>query len=145
MIIAIFPRSPEGFLFRARVLQPLAAFSLSIRAGETVAIVGHTGAGKSTLGKLIARFYEFQGGAIRIDGADIRSFDLTEYRRQLGIVPQLPFLFSGTVADNIRYARPGLSDDEVQQIARSIGGGDWLAALPQGVATDVGEAGTVEE
>jgi ABC-type multidrug transport system fused ATPase/permease subunit len=116
-------------------------FDLSIKAGETVAIVGHTGGGKSTLGKLIARFYEFQGGDILIDGQDIRSFDLTAYRQQLGIVPQLPFLFSGTVAENIRYARPGLSDDEVAQIARSIGGGDWLAALPQGVGTDVGEAG----
>ncbi len=119
----------------------LDAFSLTIAAGETVAIVGHTGAGKSTLGKLIARFYEFQGGAILIDGQDIRSFDLTAYRRQLGIVPQLPFLFSGTVADNIRYARPSLSDNEVEQIARSIGTGDWLAALPDGLATDVGEAG----
>jgi ATP-binding cassette subfamily B protein len=119
----------------------LAGFNLTIPAGETVAIVGHTGAGKSTLGKLIARFYEFQGGAIRIDGQDIRDFDLTAYRRQLGIVPQLPFLFSGTVADNIRYARPELTDAEVEQIARSIGGGDWLAALPQGILTDVGEAG----
>ncbi len=116
-------------------------FTLTIPAGETVAIVGHTGAGKSTLGKLIARFYEFQSGEILIDGHDIRSFDLTAYRRQLGIVPQLPFLFSGTVADNIRYARPDLDDAAVEQIARSIGNGDWLDALPQGVATDVGEAG----
>jgi len=119
----------------------LEGFNLTIRAGETVAIVGHTGAGKSTLGKLIARFYEFQGGKILIDGKDIRSFDLEKYRRQLGIVPQSPFLFSGTVAENIRYAHPSLIDADVEQIARSIGGGDWLFALPDGLATDVGEAG----
>ena len=82
-------------------------FNLTIPAGETVAFVGHTGAGKSSLGKLVARFYEFQDGALLIDGQDIRSFDLASYRRRLGIVPQTPFLFSGTVADNIRYARAG--------------------------------------
>src|SRR5699024_1092499 len=74
-------------------------FNLTIPAGETLAIVGHTGAGKSTLSKLITRFYEFQDGQLLIDGMDIRSFNLPEYRKQLGIVPQSPFLFSGTVAD----------------------------------------------
>ncbi len=81
-------------------------FSLTIEAGETVAFVGHTGAGKSTLGRLVARFYEFEDGELLIDGHDIRSFNLPSYRRQLGVVPQSPFLFSGTIADNIRYARP---------------------------------------
>src|SRR5260221_4828363 len=84
----------------------LTDFSLTIPAGQTVAFVGHTGAGKSSLAKLIARFYEFQGGQLLIDGQDIRTFDLGSYRRHLGIVPQVPFLFSGTVAENIRYARP---------------------------------------
>lgn len=116
-------------------------FNLTIKAGETVAIVGHTGAGKSTLGKLIARFYEFQGGELLIDGQDIRSFDLAAYRRQLGIVPQVPFLFSGTVADNIRYAQPDASDAEVEAIAHRVGNGDWIAALPDGLQTNVGEAG----
>ena len=74
----------------------LAGFNLTIQAGETVAIVGHTGAGKSSLARLVARFYEFQGGQLLIDGHDIRSFDLQSYHRQLGIVPQIPFLFSGT-------------------------------------------------
>lgn len=116
-------------------------FNLSIEAGETIAFVGHTGAGKSSIGKLIARFYEFQGGSILIDGQDIRTFNLHDYHRQLGIVPQLPFLFSGTVADNIRYGRPEASMEEVEQVALRIGGGDWLEALPEGLATKVGETG----
>jgi ABC-type multidrug transport system fused ATPase/permease subunit len=119
----------------------LSRFKLTIPAGQTVALVGHTGAGKSTLGKLVARFYEFQSGQILIDGRDIRTFDLRAYRRQLGIVPQLPFLFSGTVRDNIRYARPGAGDAEVEEVARQVGGGDWLDALPQGLDTEVGEEG----
>jgi ATP-binding cassette subfamily B protein len=116
-------------------------FNLTIQAGETIAIVGHTGAGKSSLAKLVARFYEFQRGQLLIDGQDIRSFDLRAYHRQLGIVPQVPFLFSGTVADNIRYARPEASDAEVERVAQQIGGGDWLEALPEGLNTLVGEAG----
>jgi ABC-type multidrug transport system fused ATPase/permease subunit len=119
----------------------LAGFNLTIREGETVALVGHTGAGKSSLGKLIARFYESQGGQIVIDGQDIRSFDLHAYHKQLGIVPQMPFLFSGTVADNIRYARPEASDEQVAAVAQQIGRGDWLEALPQGLQTEVGEEG----
>ena len=119
----------------------LSGFSLTIPAGQTVALVGHTGAGKSSLAKLIARFYEFQGGKLLIDGQDIRSFDLADYRRRLGIVSQTPFLFSGTVADNIRYARPDAGDAEVEAVARSIGGGDWLDALQDGLQTEVGEAG----
>jgi ATP-binding cassette subfamily B protein len=121
--------------------QVLCEFSLHIAPGESVALVGHTGAGKSSIAKLIARFYEFQGGAIRIDGQDIRTFDLQSYRRRLGIVSQTPFLFAGTVADNIRYARPDLSDGEIETVARSIGRGEWLEALPEGLQTDVGERG----
>lgn len=119
----------------------LAGFNMTIRAGETVALVGHTGAGKSSLGKLVARFYEFQGGQILIDDHDIRTFDLHAYHRQLGMVPQVPFLFSGTVADNIRYARPETSDEEVVAVAQRIGWGDWLEALPEGLNTEVGEEG----
>lgn len=119
----------------------LADFNLTIRAGETVALVGHTGAGKSSLGKLVARFYEFQGGQLLIDGCDIRTFNLQEYHRHLGVVPQVPFLFSGTVAANIRYARLDASDEEVAAVAQRIGGGDWLEALPAGLQTAVGEEG----
>src|SRR5699024_3583663 len=110
-------------------------------AGQMIAFVGHTGAGKSTIGKLITRFYEFQGGDILIDGTDIRAFDLPAYRGQLGIVPQVPFLFSGTVAENIRYPKPDASDEEVLRVARLVADGDWLDALQDGLATDVGEFG----
>jgi ATP-binding cassette, subfamily B, bacterial len=127
-----------GYVPEQRVLD---GFSLTIPAGETLAIVGHTGAGKSTLGRLITRFYEYQGGDLLIDGMDIRTFDLPAYRRQLGIVPQSPFLFSGTVADNIRYPKPDATDDEVAAAARSVGNGDWIAVLPDGLATEVGEYG----
>jgi ATP-binding cassette subfamily B protein len=116
-------------------------FSLTIPAGETLAIVGHTGAGKSSLVKLIMRFYEFQGGRLLVDGRDIRTFNLSDYRRQLGLVPQAPFLFSGTVAENIRYGRPDASDAEVAAVARQLGDGSWLDDLPQGINTDVGERG----
>ena len=116
-------------------------FSLDIRAGETVALVGHTGAGKSSIGKLIMRFYEFQGGELLIDGRDVRRLDLGQYRRQIGLVPQEPFLFSGSVADNVRYGRPEAGDDDVLHAARAISGGEWLAALPAGLQTDVGERG----
>ncbi len=119
----------------------LSNFNLMIAAGETLALVGHTGAGKSSLGKLVARFYEFQNGQLLIDDQDIRTFDLPSYRRQLGIVPQTPFLFSGTVADNIRYALPEATDEMVQRVAQQIGQGDWLDALPNGLQTEVREGG----
>ncbi len=116
-------------------------FSLDIRAGETVALVGHTGAGKSSIGKLITRFYEFQGGEILLDSRNIRSLDLGQYRLQIGLVPQEPFLFAGTVADNIRYGRPEATDEDVAGAARAVSGGEWLASLPLGLWTDVGERG----
>src|SRR3990172_4282642 len=119
----------------------LEKFNLHIKPGETVALVGHTGAGKSSIAKLIARFYEFQTGRLRIDGRDIRTFDLRDYRKQLGIVSQVPFLFSGTVLDNIRYARPEVSEAEVEALARQIWEGEWLETLPDGLQTDVGQRG----
>lgn len=116
-------------------------FNLTIQSGETLALVGHTGAGKSSIAKLIARFYEFQQGRLLIDGRDIRTFDLAQYRRQLGIVSQVPFLFSGTVADNIHYAAPGVPTEEILRLAKKIGDGEWLDALPNGLQTEVGERG----
>ena len=119
----------------------LTHFNLLIQPGETLALVGHTGAGKSSIAKLIARFYEYQQGRLLIDGHDIRTFDLSQYRKQLGIVSQVPFLFSGTVADNIRYAAPNVTDAEVLDMARTIGDGEWLETLPNGIQTEVGERG----
>lgn len=116
-------------------------FSLHIRPKETLALVGHTGAGKSSVARLTARFYEFQGGEIRIDGRDIRRLDLHQYRRHIGVVPQEPYLFSGTVLENIRYGLPGATDDQVCAAAMRISNGDWLADLPDGLNTDVGERG----
>jgi ATP-binding cassette subfamily B protein len=119
----------------------LTDFSLHVQPGENLALVGHTGAGKSSIAKLIARFYEFQGGELLLDGENIRSFDLSAYRRQLGIVSQVPFLFSGTVADNIRYAVPNASEEEMLTLAKRIGEGEWLETLPDGLNSQVGERG----
>jgi ATP-binding cassette subfamily B protein len=134
----------ENVAFRYAENEPiLSEFSLDIHPGENLAIVGHTGAGKSSLARLIARFYEFQSGRILIDGADIRTFNLQQYRRQLGIVSQAPFLFSGTVAENIRYACPDVGNEEILSMARRIGDGEWLETLPAGLDTLVGERGTM--
>jgi ATP-binding cassette subfamily B protein len=117
-------------------------FNLHIQPGETIALVGHTGAGKSSIAKLIARFYEFQEGRVLIDGQDIRSLDLESYRSQLGIVSQIPFLFSGTVAENICYAcRGDRQTEDIHELALQIGNGEWLNALPKGLQTEVGERG----
>jgi ATP-binding cassette subfamily B protein len=121
--------------------QVLNGFSVHIRPGESVALVGHTGAGKSSIVKLIGRFYEFQEGQIRIDGQDIRALDLPDYRRQLGVVTQVPFLFAGTVAENIRYATPDATDEAIESAARQIGDGEWLETLPDGIHSQVGERG----
>ncbi len=132
----------ENLNFRYTDKEPiLTDFDLCIHPGENLALVGHTGAGKSSIAKLVARFYEFQSGQLTIDGHDIRTFDLTQYRRQLGIVSQVPFLFSGTVADNIRYAAPEVRDAEMREMANRIGEGEWLETLPDGLYTEVGERG----
>lgn len=116
-------------------------FNLHIRPGESLALVGHTGAGKSSIAKLVARFYEFQSGELHIDGQDIRSFELGAYRSQLGIVSQTPFLFAGSVLENIRYARPEMPEDEILALAQQIGEGEWLQTLTDGLQTQVGERG----
>jgi len=132
----------EHLSFRYNPSEPvLENFDLHIHPGETVALVGHTGAGKSSIVKLVARFYEFQQGRILIDGHDIRSFDLGSYRCQLGIVSQIPFLFSGTVYENIQYSCSGATEEEITRIAGQFGGGEWIETLPEGLNTQVGERG----
>ena len=132
----------ENVSFRYSREEPvLQDFNLQIHPGENIALVGHTGAGKSSIAKLIARFYEFQNGRILVDDYDIRTFDLEEYRRHLGIVSQVPFLFSGTVAENICYACPDVNFERIEAMAYQIGEGEWLESLPQGLKTEVGERG----
>lgn len=119
----------------------LSDFSLLIKPGENIAFVGHTGAGKSSIIRLISRFYEFQNGEILIDDKDIRSFNLQNLREHMGIVTQVPFLFDGTVEENIRFSKPEISTEEILQIANQIGDGEWLTTFSNGLQTRVGERG----
>ncbi|MGW7488525.1 ABC transporter ATP-binding protein [Streptomyces sp. NPDC054786] len=119
----------------------LAGVDLTIPAGQTVAFVGETGAGKSTLVKLVARFYDPSGGAVRIDGTDLRELDLTGYRRRLGVVPQESYLFAGTVRDAIAYGRPDATDAEVEAAARAVGAHAMIATLDGGYLHEVAERG----
>ncbi|WP_167746000.1 ABC transporter ATP-binding protein [Streptomyces wuyuanensis] len=119
----------------------LAGVDLRIPAGQTVAFVGETGAGKSTLVKLVARFYDPTSGRVTVDGTDLRDLDLTAYRHRLGVVPQEAYLFSGTVRDAIAYGRPGASDAEVEAAARAVGAHDMIATLEGGYLHEVAERG----
>ncbi|MHA2204133.1 MAG: ABC transporter ATP-binding protein, partial [Candidatus Hodarchaeales archaeon] len=116
-------------------------FNLRIAKGERLAIVGHTGAGKSSLVKVLARFYEFQGGAIRIDGIDIRDMKLDSYRRNLGMVQQDVFLFSGTIEENIRYGRREASEEDVRKAIRAVHADELIEYLHDGLQSPVGERG----
>ncbi|MER5866797.1 ABC transporter ATP-binding protein [Kitasatospora sp. NPDC002040] len=112
----------------------LTGINLHIPAGQTVALVGETGAGKSTLVKLVARFYDATGGSVRIDGTDIAAYDLAEYRHRLGVVPQEAYLFAGTVRDAIAYGRPEADDAEVEAAARAVGAHEMIVRLSGGYA-----------
>ncbi|MGZ5308562.1 MAG: ABC transporter ATP-binding protein [Solirubrobacterales bacterium] len=114
---------------------------IAVPAGQTLALVGETGAGKSTLAKLVARFYDPQHGRVLIDGHDLRDLDSQALRSQLGIVPQEGFLFSGTIRENIAFGRPDASEDEIRAAAAAVGGDEFISALPQGYETEVGERG----
>jgi ATP-binding cassette subfamily B protein len=116
-------------------------FDLRVEAGQTIALVGSTGGGKSTIVNLLARFYEPTAGAIHVDGIDLRQRSLHWLQSNLGIVLQTPHLFSGTVADNIRYGRLDATDDEVRDVAQLAGANRFIAELPDGFATEVGEGG----
>ena len=116
-------------------------FSMTVHPGETLALVGHTGSGKSSVAKLITRFYEFQSGQILVDGKDIRTLDLASYRSKVGVVTQTPFLFDGTVLENIQYGKPDSTEEEARLAANKVGGGDWIGSLQDGLQTQVGERG----
>ena len=118
-------------------------FSLKVNPGESVALVGHTGAGKSSIAKLIARFYEFQGGDILVDGKSIREYDLTEYRKHIGIIPQTPFLWADTVENNIKYGYDNASKKDVMHALEISGGSEWIENLPKGLRTNVRERGSL--
>ena len=119
----------------------LHGIDLDVPAGTTVALVGHTGAGKSTIAKLIARFYDPTAGTISIDGTDLRTVRQETLRRQLGIVPQEGFLFAGTIAENIAFGRPGASAEEVAAATAAVGADEFIARLEDGYATELGERG----
>ncbi|MER5396538.1 ABC transporter ATP-binding protein [Streptomyces sp. NPDC002599] len=121
--------------------EALSAVSLRIPAGQTVAFVGETGAGKSTLVKLVARFYDPTTGRVTVDGMDVRDLDITAYRHRLGVVPQEAYLFQGTVRDAIAYGRPGAGDAEVEAAARAVGAHDMIATLEGGYLHEVAERG----
>ncbi|MEU3250084.1 ABC transporter ATP-binding protein [Streptomyces sp. NPDC006997] len=119
----------------------LTGIDLRVPAGQTVAFVGETGAGKSTLVKLVARFYDPTGGRVTVDGTDIRALDLTAYRHRLGVVPQEAYLFPGTVRDAIAYGRPDATDAEVEAAARAVGAHEMIATLEGGYLHEVAERG----
>ena len=121
--------------------EALCHIDLHVPPGQTVALVGATGAGKSTLAKLVARFYDPTGGRILVDGHDLRGVSAASLRSQMGIVPQEAFLFSGTIGENIAFGRPDATPDEVEQAARAVGAHEFIAALEHGYDTEVGERG----
>ena len=131
----------DGVSFAYGEKKVLDNVSFRIRPGETLAIVGETGAGKSTIVKLLSRFYDPDGGAVRVDGRDLRGVRGSALRRHMGVVLQDTFLFTGTIADNIRYGRPDATEDEVAAAARAVGADEFIRRLPEGYGTQVRERG----
>src|SRR6266496_2939110 len=123
-------------------IEVLHGVSLDVPAGTTVALVGHTGAGKSTIAKLLARFYEPREGRITIDGRNLNDVTQESLRRQLGVVPQEGFLFAGTVRDNIAFGRPDAPEEEIVRAAQAVGAHNFIVELEDGYETDLQERGT---
>jgi ATP-binding cassette subfamily B protein len=122
-------------------VRALSDVDLTIPPGQTVALVGATGAGKSTFAKLVARFYDPTEGRVLVDGVDLRRARIASLRSQMGIVPQEPFLFSGTIRDNVLFGRPDASEEDVWRALRGVGGEEFVRALPDGAETEIGERG----
>jgi ATP-binding cassette subfamily B protein len=129
------------FSYPATAIEALRGVELEIEPGETVALVGETGAGKSTVLKLVARFYDPTAGTVRVDGVDVARYDPVGYHSHLGMVPQEAFLFSGSIRENIAYGRRDASDAEVERAARAVGAHDFVASLPGGYLQPVSERG----
>jgi ATP-binding cassette subfamily B protein len=129
------------YRYRRATADALRGVDLTIAPGERIALVGRTGAGKSTIMKLVARFYDPTEGRVLVDGVDLRDLDPIAYRQQLGYVPQEPFLFTGTVRDNVAYGRPDADDDDVARVCREVGLAGWVDAQPHGYDTELAERG----
>ena len=121
----------------------LDSVSLTVRPGETVALVGPSGAGKTTVIQLLQRFWDPDAGSVRLDGIDLRDMARSDFRKVMALVPQDPVIFAATARENIRFGRPDASDAEVEQAARAAAAHDFLAALPDGYDTSVGERGVM--
>jgi ATP-binding cassette subfamily B protein len=131
----------ENAQFRYGNRAVIKGLSLTIEPGEFIGLVGHSGSGKSTLVNLMCRFYDVSGGAIKIDGIDIRALKVADYRRHIGLVLQEPFLFFGTIAENIAYGRPDATQSEIVAAARAAHAHEFILRLPQGYDSLVGERG----
>jgi ATP-binding cassette subfamily B protein len=131
----------RGLTFRYGNRSVIRGLDLDIRPGEMIGLVGHSGSGKSTLVNLICRFYDISDGAIRVDGTDIRRFAVSDYRRHIGLVLQEPFLFFGTIAENIAYGRPGATREQIIAAARAAHAHEFILRLPHGYDSLVGERG----
>jgi ATP-binding cassette, subfamily B, bacterial len=129
------------FGYQGQRTEAIRGVNLRIAPGETVALVGQTGAGKSTMVKLVARFYDVTSGSVLVDDTDVREYDLSKYRQQLGVVPQESYLFAGTVRDAIAYGRPDATDAEVEAAARGVGAIEMISRLPGGFNHEVAERG----
>jgi ABC-type multidrug transport system fused ATPase/permease subunit len=129
------------FAYREEGAEVLHGISFAVQPGQTVALVGHTGAGKSTIVKLLARFYDPTGGRVLVDGHDLRDVTMASLHRQLGMVPQEGFLFARSVAENIAFGRPDASREDIEAAARAVGAHEFIAALPEGYDTSIAERG----
>jgi ATP-binding cassette, subfamily B, bacterial len=131
----------QGVRFRYGSRAVIRQLDLEIRPGEMIGLVGHSGSGKSTLVNLICRFYDVTDGSIKVDGVDIRRFAVADYRRHIGLVLQDPFLFFGTIAENIAYGKPGATREEIVAAARAANAHEFILRLPHGYDSLVGERG----